>query len=354
MSVAHLGVVVVTYNATDVILDCLETLLNSAQADSVRLQVVVVDNASTDGTAELIEQWAAGEILYTPSADLPFECKPIAKPLILGRISGSGSGPMSITLLAQPVNGGFAAGVNVGLAHLAKDHQLDRFWILNPDSALPPGTVAAFAKHDVGAAGFSLMGGRVAYLDDPEKIQTDGGLIDRRTGVTHGKNKYAAIDTAFPDPGQLDFISGANMVASRTFYEAAGPMREDYFLYYEEADWALQRNELPLAFCPGGIVYHRAGTAIGSPALNRPASPFSLYFKHRARLRFMRRFFPARLPIAFAYSLAKATQLMLKGYGKEARALLLGSLNRPPPADVLMKLSDDAMSLAFPEHTAKR
>lgn len=349
MSVAHLGVVIVTYNAADVILDCLETLLNSAQADYVPLRVVVIDNASTDGTRKLIKQWAAGEILYTPSADLPFACKAIAKPLTLG----SSLDPLSITLLAQPANGGFAAGVNVGLAYLAKDHQLDRFWVLNPDSVLPLGTVAAFAEYDVGAGGFSLMGGRVVYLDDPGKIQTDGGLIDRRTGVTHGKNKYAPIDTAFPDPMELDFISGANMVVSRAFYEAAGPMREDYFLYYEEVDWALQRNDLPLAYCAGGIVYHRAGTAIGSPALNRPASPFSLYFKHRARLRFMRRFFPARLPVAFAYSLAKAAQLFLKGYVREAWALLLGSLNRPPPAHVLRMLSDDAVCLAFPEHTAK-
>src|SRR5690606_13691803 len=147
MSVAHLGVVVVTYNAMDVILDCLETLLNSAQADSVRLRVVVVDNASTDGTVELIKQWAAGETLYTPSPDLPFDCKPIAKPLTLGSIPGSCSDPLSITLIAQSANGGFAAGVNVGLAHLAKDQQLDRFWILNPDSVLPLGTVAAFANH---------------------------------------------------------------------------------------------------------------------------------------------------------------------------------------------------------------
>jgi GT2 family glycosyltransferase len=130
------------------------------------------------------------------------------------------------------------------------------------------------------------------------------------------------------------------MVASRRFYEAAGPMPEDYFLYYEEVDWALRRGALPFAYCPGAIVYHRAGTAIGSPTMGRPASPFSLYFKHRGRLRFIRRHFPMSLPLAFGYSAAKAMQLLLKGYPVESWTILTASLGLPPARKIRKRLSE--------------
>jgi len=144
----------------------------------------------------------------------------------------------------------------------------------------------------------------------------------------------------------MDFVTGASMVASRAFYEAAGPMPENYFLYYEEVDWALRRGDLPLAYCKDAIIYHRAGTAIGSPTLGRPASPFSLYFKHRGRIRFVRRHLPRALPGALMYSLAKAAQLGLKGFGAEARAVLAGSFNRPPAPEIRARLSPEAARLA--------
>lgn len=192
------------------------------------------------------------------------------------------------------------------------------------------------------------MGGRVIYLETPDKIQIDGGLIDWRTGVTHNQNQYLPpASTPDPDPARFDFIMGASMVASRAFYAAAGPMAEDYFLYYEEVDWALRRGKLPLAYCPGGVIYHRAGTAIGSAAPGRTASVFSLYFKHRGRMRFIRRFRRWRLPGALAYSLAKAVQLLLRGEGRGAWTILLASLDGPPPPEVRARLSPQAAALAF-------
>ena len=338
MNSAPLGVVIVTYNANDVILDCLESLLSAGLADRVALRVVVVDNASTDDTVALIKSWASGETPYVAPNDLPFTSVPVPKPTT------------AVTLLEEPANGGFAFGVNVGLAALAKTPEIDRFWVLNPDSAVPQGSVAAFAQYDAGPKGFSLMGGRVVYLEAPDKIQSDGGTINRKTGVTHNKNQFSGLHTAAPDAAELDFISGASMVASRAFYEAAGPLPEDYFLYYEETDWALQRGDLPLKYCSDALIYHRSGTSIGSSGVNRLASPFSIYFLYRARTRFVRRFFPMCLPISIGYCCAKAVQLALKGHSKEAQAVLQGCFNRPPPAYVRSVMSPAAQKIAFPEH----
>lgn len=136
------------------------------------------------------------------------------------------------------------------------------------------------------------------------------------------------------------------MVASRAFYDAAGPMPEEYFLYYEEVDWAMRRGALPLAFCAQARIYHRAGTSIGSATLDRLASPFSLYFKHRARMRFVRRHLGSGVIMAWAYTFAKAGQYMLKGHGVGALAVLSGAFDANISASIRRRLGTQASALA--------
>lgn len=324
-----LGVVVVTYCGGDVIATCLETLLG---ARDVTLRIVVVDNGSPDDTVAVIRDWACGDVPFV--AKLPFAAVPIAKPVAL---DGSGAGHQ-ITLIETGENTGFAGGVNRGLAHLADDPQVDRFWVLNPDCAVPPDTPAIFAT---APEGFSLMGGRIVFQDTPDQIQIDGGVINWGTGLTKNLN-YASdpATTPAPDPGAMDFISGASMVVSRAFYESVGPLREDYFLYYEEVDWA-QRRTAPLAYASGAVVYHKGGSSIGSRRGAQRASVMSLYFIHRARLRFLWRFRRSGLPGATIYSLAKALQLALTGDSAGAAALLRGTFQMAAPAAVRRILRRD-------------
>lgn len=328
MTLPRLGVVIVTYNSSDVILDCLESLLAS---EGAALSIAVVDNASGDGTLEHIRSWAAGQAAYSAPDGLPFALAAAPKPIALGPMA---EGPASeqghgIDLIDAGANGGFAAGVNLGLRHLRGDPGLDRFWILNPDSMVPPDTACALAEMPAPPGGFSLMGGRVIYLDETcDTIQIDGGVIDRRTGVTRNVNQYASASrTPPPDVAKLDFITGASMVASRAFLDRAGLLPEDYFLYFEEVEWALRRGYLPLAYCPDARVYHHGGTAIGSVVPGRIASPFSLYYLHRSRLRFVRRNLWRALPGAVAYSIAKAGRIALSGHWKAAAAVLAGSFS---------------------------
>lgn len=333
-----LGVVVVAYNSADVLLDCLETLFAAATADGTVLHVVVVDNASTDGTASAVQAWVSGKTIYTPPTDLPFKYQRVPKPL-----------PSTVlTLIEADFNGGFAAGVNIGLRHLFAYPEINRVWIINPDCVVPTGTPAAFASNDPGS--FSLMGGRVTYYERPDMIQIDGGTLNRWTGVTGNINLYrSALEVPMPDAARLDFITGASMVVSRSHYETAGPMPEDYFLYYEEGDWAMRRGTLPLAVCMEARVYHRGGSAIGSPVPGRPASPFSLYFKHRARMYFVRRYLPLSMPTAWLYTLAKSAQYASKGWRDEAIAVLMGAANANPPLIVQERLDPADAKRAFPK-----
>ncbi|MDA8746848.1 glycosyltransferase family 2 protein [Litoreibacter sp.] len=299
----NLGVVIVTYNAADVIRDCLETLLSSGHP----MDVLVIDNASTDGTTQSLANWYHGVDDYTPPTDLPFDVVPVPKPT------------KDITVIESSVNGGFAAGVNIGIRHLLAKPNIDRIWILNPDTLVPPNAPAAFAN---APSGFSLMGGRILYASDPHCVQTDGGTINRWSGVTGNLNLGRRQDAPMANIADAEFISGASMVASRAFIEQSGTMCEDYFLYYEEVDWAMKRGPLPLAFCPDATIYHRAGTAIGSPTLTQIASPFSTYYKYRARMMFLRKFYPMFRPIGYLYAAAKAAQFLLKGHNPQVMAIL--------------------------------
>jgi GT2 family glycosyltransferase len=336
MTLGPLGVVLVAYNSADVILDCLETLFAAANQDGRALRVVVVDNASPDDGVAVIRGWASGAVPYVPPADLPFPHCPVAKPVPAE----------ALEVIPAGINGGFAAGVNVGLRALFADPAIDRVWILNPDSVVPPGTPAAFARHDAGP--FSLMGGRVLYYDRPEMIQSDGGTLNRWTGVTGNFNLFQKAEgTGMPLSDDLAFICGASMVASRAFWDLAGPVPEDYFLYYEEVDWALRRGPLPLAVISEAVIYHRAGSSIGSPTLERTASAFSIYFKSRSRMKFIRRWFPFALGSAALYSLAKIAQLAVKGEGQAARAMWDGTRGSLPQTLVSERLSAETFRFVF-------
>lgn len=346
------GVVLVTFGASDVITHCLESLA-AAQAD--RLRIVVVDNASPDDTVAQVRDWASGATPYSAPPEVPFDMAPVPKPVVLHEVPEGQAGlsdvapaPGEITLLHAGGNLGFAGGVNQGLAWLARDPAVQNFWVLNPDSMVPAGSVSELLAYLETAEDFGLLGGRVVYLENPDRIQIDGGLVKTKTGVTGNFNLgQPHPDSPVPDPAALDFITGASMIASRRFYEQTGPMREDYFLYYEEVDWAMRREDLPLAYCAGLLVYHWGGTAIGSPTLGRNASAFSLYFKHRGRMMFMRRFQRANLPGAYAYSVAQALRQLLRRSPSGAWAILAASFGLTPPADIRERLGPETAKRAF-------
>lgn len=325
-----IGVVIVTFNASDVIADCLSSLLDSDHPD---LRVVVCDNASPDNTLDTIRQWAV-----TRSCDF-LEC---------ANGDSATVRPAKVTLLRSDINVGFASGVNRGLNVLLPQSDVSLFWILNPDCVATTGAATEYARaaHTVGP--FSLMGGRTLYVEPPNRIQSEGGRVSRWTGVCSGVNfGLLPEEGVTPDSETLDFIAGANFVASRAFIEEKGLMAEDYFLYYEEVDWAFRRGNLPLKICSEALVYHHGGTSIGTGSLDRLASGFANYFNYRNRMWFMQRYFPLAYPIAYIYSLLKIFKLVLQGGREEAVGAICGLNRLPPPAAVRSRLTSEAAVLAF-------
>jgi len=325
-----IGIAIVSYRSADVIEDCLRSL---AALKGVEPRIVVVDNASDDASVDVIRAWAAAMAGRVDFAEADFDS--MAPP------------ERWLTLLRAPVNRGFAYGTNRALEMLLRDRSLDHFWLLNPDArALPD--CAEHLLRTAGEGRYAMIGGRVLFAAHPDVVQTDGGRVSRLTGTCVSVNWGRSLGEArMPAAGTLDFITGAHCLVSRSFLERVGLMRDDYFLYYEEVDWALRRGDLPLRVAPGAVIQHHGGTAIGTGSIGRQPSPFSNYFNYRNRMRLLARFSPLGLPFGLFYGLAKAAQLVAKGYRAEAAAAIAGMFQLPPPRAVRELLPPGAQVHAF-------
>jgi len=327
-----IGVVIVTYNSSKFIESCLDSLIGS---DGAALRIVISDNASSDATVRTVRAWAEARQVDFHEASEP----------------GDPGRKAMLTLIRSSVNRGFAGGVNRGLRHLRDDPECGLFWILNPDCRVAPDAAAAFQSCADGIGEFALMGSRILYIEAPGLIQSDGGRLHRWSGTCENLNQGENPSSATrPKAEGLDFLSGASLVASRLFVETVGPMREDYFIYYEEVDWAAQRGSLPLVLCDEALIHHHGGTAIGTGSITRRPSPFATYFNFRNRIRYLLRFDPIAIPTAYLASQARITKMILIGAWEEAKAAFLGLHQLPPPRQVREKLSPDAFEYAFGRH----
>lgn len=297
-----IGVVIVTYRAAAFIAECLESLIGTGYPD---LRIVVVDNASPDGTVDAVRGWATGAVPFAPTAEWPFpEHGTTPKPIDFDERGPDAVGQAptaAVTLQHSGGNLGFAGGVNVGLRALLKDPEVDCFWVLNPDAVVPAATPPALVRRAHAMGRFAVIGGRIVYLDRPDCIQSDGGRLHplSHTGVSINILQDART-CPMPESVQLDYINGVSMFASREFLGVAGLMDERYFLYCEEIDWQLRRGDLPLGLEPEALILHRAGASIGSGNVTSGPSLLATYFMGRSVQRFVWRFAPFKLPGAYA------------------------------------------------------
>ncbi|MEM9059690.1 MAG: glycosyltransferase family 2 protein [Pseudomonadota bacterium] len=328
-----LGVIVVLHRSGDVIRDCIESLIRQGNAVSC---IVLVENGCPEASGEVAIKTARAHGLEIEQR--------------LARDAANQNRSGRIVLIRSTENLGFAGGVNLGLKALKADPDLGFFWVLNPDCTVPTGAaerLLADARAE-GAEGFSLMGMRVLYRATPSTIQSDGSIWCRWTGRCRSLHQGGQPDQTFlPRAETLDFVSGASMVASRVFLDRAGLMPEDYFLYYEEVDWAARRGALPLAISQSAHVEHDGGTAIGSGAINRAASPLSVFFNTRNRMRFVRRYRPAALPVAYLFGVAKILQNLLRRQIPQATAAFRALHGLPPPRVVAERIATRDHPRAF-------
>jgi GT2 family glycosyltransferase len=200
-----------------------------------------------------------------------------------------------VTLIRSGGNLGFAGGCNVGI-RAAGLGTFDFFWFLNTDTVVHRDALRALIRRGQDDARIGMVGSTLRYYDRPDIVQVLGGsLMEPATLVTRHIGAGLRADSLQIDPAQVErqmfYVVGASMLVSRHFIQEIGFMQEDYFLYYEEIDWAMRgREKFQLGYAADSHVFHKSG-ASSSKVL--PAFSSNLYYRNR--LRFVTRFFPERL-----------------------------------------------------------
>jgi hypothetical protein len=267
----HVAVCIVGYRNPDDFVLCLAALARSQHAD---FEVVVCENGGPDAFNQLAK--------VLPEA-LP--------------------GGQPVRAILAPGNLGYAGGVNVCMA-AAPD--ADAWWILNPDTEPYPATmarlVARLGQGDCEAVGSTL------HLPSG-KVQSHGGRwepwLARAVSIAHGSPLAQK-----PDPAEIErrqnYLNGASMLIGRRFLEAAGPMREDYFLYCEEVEWCLRarRAGMRLGFAPDALILHHQGTTTGNSAAISEKTRAPVFLNERNKILLTRDLYPGRLPIVALATLA--------------------------------------------------
>jgi N-acetylglucosaminyl-diphospho-decaprenol L-rhamnosyltransferase len=227
-----LGVVIVTYNSGEDVLNALESLQDAAQ--HTPLKVVVVDNHSTDLMPTVI------------AARFP-----------------------EVDVIQLSANRGFANAANVGFRALDSSYVV----LLNPDAIPEPGsfdTMLEFAQRTPTAG---VVAPSLRYPDGRNQgtarsfPTSSAGLFGRRSLLTRlfPKNRWSTRFLSGRDregePFTCDWVSGACMLFPQEVLLEAGGFDERYFLFWEDAAWChrLHQSGYEVWTIPDAVVVHREG-----------------------------------------------------------------------------------------------
>jgi GT2 family glycosyltransferase len=241
MQFPKVSVIVLNYNGKNFIRNCLKSLLLTNYPN---FEVLFVDNSSTDGSREWLE-----EELKKLKLD-NFKLIPLDK------------------------NYGFAKGNNIGIA--LSDPKSELIVLLNNDTEVEPDWLAKLVNFmqehkEVGVAQCKLMS-----LKNKQLIDSAGGAIDQigRVYIIGRELEGKKFKISY----EIFYAQGAAIAIRREILKRIGLLDEDYFIYYEETDlcWRAWLNGVRVAFVPDSVVYHYGSGATFSSLDNSP-NPFIVY-----------------------------------------------------------------------------
>lgn len=329
------AVILVNWNGWQDTIECLESVLKS---DYSRFQIIVCDNASSNGSFEKIQRWARGDLDATASSpemarfSSPFCEKPVGLTIVdeQGQMDGPVDAP--IILIQTGANLGFAGGNNVGL-RFARDHYgADLFWLLNNDTVIEPEAISCLVARIRETEDVGMMGTTICFYDYPDVVQAlNGSTFSKFTCMSScigGGDKWPTEFDRKKIEETTDMVSGASLIVSRDFLEGVGLMDESYFIYFEEMDWA-SRNQgrFKIAYSPDSVVYHKQGASAGSGRQNERRGLMSEFYMTRNRIKYTWRFNRWFIPAVVLVILMQISLRLIRGDFVNARlmaAVLLG------------------------------
>lgn len=198
-----------------------------------------------------------------------------------------------IRFIRSDVNLGFAGGNNLGI----KQAQGNYLFFVNNDTEFTPGLVDTLTKllddHDE----VGMVSPKIRYFDQPEMLQYMG-----YTSMNYFTARNTCIGQFEIDKGQYDHLTGqtgyahgAAMMVRKECIQKAGPMAENFFLYYEELDWCdhIKKAGYEVWLDAAALIYHKESVSVGKK------SALKEYFMNRNRILFIRRNAPFAARVLF-------------------------------------------------------
>lgn len=283
-----LSVIIVNWNTRDLLRRCLDSLSPTPTDSSVpSLQIIVVDNASRDGSEAMLRR---------------------AYP--------------AVTLIENTTNVGFARANNQGAAHAAAPLLL----LLNSDAAVRPGALAALVdtmRHQPRAGIIGLQ-----LLNDDGTLQPSGkrlpSLLSTIIGVSPLPRAWrVAYDLRrnrrdFSQPAEVGEVSAAAMAVRRDLYQLLGGFDEGFYFFGEDVDlcWRAGERGYAILYLPTAQAIHSWGGARArTPSIRQGL------LSQRAQYRLMRRHATAwQVALLRAYLIVFTLARLLRAVGRARTA----------------------------------
>src|SRR5712692_964262 len=257
-----LTVVVVNYNVCELLRQCLGSLLASNCRHS--FEVIVVDNCSTDGSAEMVR------------AEFP-----------------------RVELIESPTNDGFAAANNRGIRAANASRYV---MLLNPDTAVPPRALEQLIDFMDACPEAGVVGPKLVKGDGSLDLACRRSFPNPRIAFYHAfgldklfprSREFAQYNLTYLDEDELtelDCVVGAAMLVRMVAIEQAGFLDESFFMYGEDLDWAfrIRQQGWKVFYNPGVVITHYKGQS------SRQRSMRSILAFYDAMVTFHRKHYGAR------------------------------------------------------------
>jgi len=324
-AVDRTAVLLVNWNNGHECVQCIDSLLGMATDN---FDIVVVDNDSSDGSVAHILTWCHHPVPPPGGSQRPgvaFDSQAGRHGVPAQVLEPTATLPppaargVRVFIVPAGSNRGFAAGNNLGL-RVAGLQAYSHFWLLNTDTVVQRQALPALLRRAAADPRIGMVGSTLLYFDAPDRVQALGGawLDPRRMLTAHiGVDEPASLIPERPAEveAQMAYVVGASMLVSAAFVRDVGPMQEDYFLYFEELDWAQRaQGRYRLGYAPDSVVYHRVGSSSVQPMAERAETLLA-----ENRIRVLGRFFRSHRNTALAYMAWTCLRHLLRGRWQRAR-----------------------------------
>lgn len=268
-------VIVVTFNGEKYISDCINAILESNYSP---LEIIIVDNCSSDNTVNQIKTFENKVILITSKTNL-----------------------------------GFAGGNNLGI----KNSHGDIVVLVNQDAILTKNSILELILPILNDEKIMITGPKIFY-PDTRKIQSAGGIL-HDNGLTDHIGYGKPDSDEFNHPKEVDYVTGAVMAIHKKLFEKTGLFSEVYKpAYYEELEKCVQASKLhyKILYIPTSEAYHYESTtfdALSTSFLKHyHTNRFRFIYRNYSFFKFISKFIPSELFWFFSKCPPKERNLVAK------------------------------------------